>query len=185
MVTLCFHAWDRTKKGTQVWTLTSPWGRDFDMVWVTEILIKAAHKFLSLFLYSIEFAFCWILQRVQLSSLLSLDMNRQCWTGGRSKPSPDWTCRWGLYFITYHLQQYILRTSLYSWKVQNKYCRLLNKIISSRQIYHGLWRHSWLTPMEIILWNAFSWMKSFIYQIKYHWSLFPRVQLTILQHRFR
>ena len=30
--------------------------------------------------------------------------------------------------------------------------------------------------------NAFSWMKMFEFQLIFHWSLFPRVQLTIFQH---
>ena len=30
--------------------------------------------------------------------------------------------------------------------------------------------------------NAFSWMKLYEFQLKFHWSLFLRVQLTILQH---
>ena len=30
--------------------------------------------------------------------------------------------------------------------------------------------------------NAFSWMKMFEFRLKFHWSLFPRVQLTICQH---
>ena len=33
--------------------------------------------------------------------------------------------------------------------------------------------------------NVFSWMKVFEFRLKYHWSLFPRVQLTIFQHLFR
>ena len=33
--------------------------------------------------------------------------------------------------------------------------------------------------------NAFSWMKLFESQLKFHWSLFPRVQLTIFQQWFR
>ena len=33
--------------------------------------------------------------------------------------------------------------------------------------------------------NAFSWMKSFVFSFKFHWSLFPRVLLTICQHWFR
>ena len=33
--------------------------------------------------------------------------------------------------------------------------------------------------------NAFSWMKMFEFRLKFHWSLFPRVELTILQHWFR
>ena len=33
--------------------------------------------------------------------------------------------------------------------------------------------------------NAFSWMKSFVFWLNFHWSLFLRVQLTITQHWFR
>ena len=33
--------------------------------------------------------------------------------------------------------------------------------------------------------NAFSWMKMFECRLKFHWSLFLRVQLTISQHWFR
>ena len=33
--------------------------------------------------------------------------------------------------------------------------------------------------------NAFSWMKMFEIRLRFHWSLFLRVQLTIFQHWFR
>ena len=33
--------------------------------------------------------------------------------------------------------------------------------------------------------NAFSWMKMFKFRLRFHWRLFPRVQLTIFQHWFR
>ena len=33
--------------------------------------------------------------------------------------------------------------------------------------------------------NAFSWMKIFTYRLKFHWNLFPRVQLTVFEHWFR
>ena len=33
--------------------------------------------------------------------------------------------------------------------------------------------------------NAFSWMKMLQLGLKFHWNLFPRVQLTIFQHWFR
>ena len=32
--------------------------------------------------------------------------------------------------------------------------------------------------------NAFSWMKMYEFRLKFHWSLFVRVQLTIYQHWF-
>ena len=33
--------------------------------------------------------------------------------------------------------------------------------------------------------NAFSWMKIFEFRLKFYWSLFLRVELTIFQHWFR
>ena len=33
--------------------------------------------------------------------------------------------------------------------------------------------------------NEFSWMKSFLFWLKFHWSLFLKAQLTIIQHWFR
>ena len=39
--------------------------------------------------------------------------------------------------------------------------------------------------LQTTFWNAFSWMKSNWLRLKFHWNLFPRVQLTIFQHWFR
>ena len=38
---------------------------------------------------------------------------------------------------------------------------------------------------QTTFWNAFSWMKNFVFWFEFHWSLFVRVQLTIFQHWFR
>ena len=38
---------------------------------------------------------------------------------------------------------------------------------------------------QTILSNAFSWMNMLEFRLKFHWSLFLRVQLTIFQHWFR
>ena len=38
---------------------------------------------------------------------------------------------------------------------------------------------------QTIFSDAFSWMKSFVFWLKFQWSLFLRVQLTITQHWFR
>ena len=39
--------------------------------------------------------------------------------------------------------------------------------------------------LQTTLSNAFSWMKMFEYWLKFHWSLFPMVQLRIFQQWFR
>ena len=41
------------------------------------------------------------------------------------------------------------------------------------------------TISQTTLSNAFSWMKMVEFRLKFHWSLFIRVQLTIFQHWFR
>ena len=40
---------------------------------------------------------------------------------------------------------------------------------------------SFLTTLS----NAFSWMKMYKFQLRFHWTLFLRFELTILQHWFR
>ena len=39
--------------------------------------------------------------------------------------------------------------------------------------------------LQMTISNAFSWMKMFEFRLKFHWNLFPRVQLAIWQHWFR
>ena len=41
------------------------------------------------------------------------------------------------------------------------------------------------TVSQTTLSNAFSWMKMLEFRLRFHWSLFLRVQLTIIQHWFR
>ena len=38
---------------------------------------------------------------------------------------------------------------------------------------------------QTAFWSAFSWMKMFAFRLKFHWSLFLKVQLKIFQHWFR
>ena len=62
--------------------------------------------------------------------------------------------------------------------------------------WRGLWLPDWkyfnssplnkmATILQKITLNAFSWMKSFVFWLKFHWSLFLGVQLTITEHWFR
>ena len=41
------------------------------------------------------------------------------------------------------------------------------------------------TTLQTTFSSAFSWMKMFQFRLKFRWSLFLRVQLTIFHHRFR
>ena len=46
-------------------------------------------------------------------------------------------------------------------------------------------RHKMAAVSQTTLSNAFSWMKMLEFRLRFHWSLFPRVQLIIIQHWFR
>ena len=46
-------------------------------------------------------------------------------------------------------------------------------------------RHKMAAVLQTTLSNAFSWMKMLEFRLRFHWSLFLRVQLTIIQHWIR
>ena len=68
-------------------------------------------------------------------------------------------------------------------------------VLNTYRVIHGWSRHQhdlthWCRgKMDAIsqttFWSAFSWMKMFEFRLKFHWSLFLRVQLTIFRHWFR
>ena len=47
------------------------------------------------------------------------------------------------------------------------------------------WGRDKMAAVSQTLSNAFSWMKISEFRLRFHWSLFLRVQLTIIQHWFR
>ena len=53
------------------------------------------------------------------------------------------------------------------------------------QILTHLSLNKMATITQTIFSETFSWMKIFVFWLKFHWSRFPRVQLTITQHWFR
>ena len=60
---------------------------------------------------------------------------------------------------------------------------MLRVIVSSR--WGSLCRDKMAGILQTTLSTAFSWMKMLEFQLKFHWSLFLRIQLTILKHWFR
>ena len=46
-------------------------------------------------------------------------------------------------------------------------------------------RDKMATIFQMTFSNAFSWMKMYEFWLRFHWILFPRVQLTIFQHWLR
>ena len=54
-------------------------------------------------------------------------------------------------------------------------------IVALRELTH--WGRDQMDAIsQTTFWIVFSWMKMFEFRLKFHWSLFLRVQLTIFQH---
>ena len=63
-------------------------------------------------------------------------------------------------------------------------CQSVCKILSGKLLTH--WgRDKMAAIFQTTFSNGFSWMKMYEFRLTFHWSLFPRVQLTIFQHWFR
>ena len=58
-------------------------------------------------------------------------------------------------------------------------------LFNSAQHQHIEAKTKWTPNSQTTCWSAFSWMKMFEFRLKFHWSLFLRVQLTIIHHCFR
>ena len=81
--------------------------------------------------------------------------------------------------------------------VLRKLIRLLGELQDGRRTagntssgpWTPAWNHLHLDKMaaisQTICSDAFSWMKSFVFWLQFHWSLFLRAQLTITQNWFR
>ena len=66
----------------------------------------------------------------------------------------------------------------------SSYCRFLGHI--SCRFYINTLRPRQLDAIwQTTFSNAFSWMRMFEFLLKFHWSLFLRVELTIFQYGFR
>ena len=57
--------------------------------------------------------------------------------------------------------------------------------IHQSNILTYLGRDKMAAIFQATLLNEFSWMKMYKFRLRFHWSLFPMVQLTIFQHWFR
>ena len=59
-------------------------------------------------------------------------------------------------------------------------------VITMQKIILTHWgRDKMAAIFQTTLSNAFSWMKMYKFRLRFHWSLFPRVQLAIYQYWFR
>ena len=56
---------------------------------------------------------------------------------------------------------------------------------SNSMIYTHWGRHKMVAILQAIFSKAYAWMKMIKFRLKFHWNLFPGVQLTISQHWFK
>ena len=100
-----------------------------------------------------------------------------------------WCIVFAFYIIIYHL------FSAYGWNLSwEKYLLLQTLYLPCAWCRPGNARRLGLThwgqdkmdaSFQSTLPNAFSWMKMYKFHLRFHWSLFPRIQWTIFHHWFR
>ena len=78
--------------------------------------------------------------------------------------------------LTYQLKNVTLIHSVFK--------ALANQDVMSFELTHWGW-DKMAAVFQTTLSNAFSWIKMLWFWLKFHWSLFLLVQLTIFQHLFR
>ena len=71
-------------------------------------------------------------------------------------------------------------------QLNNEWCVLQSQsllgLLSRYPFFNSSPLNKMATISQIIFPDVFSWMKSFVFSLKFYWSLFLRVQLTITQH---
>ena len=88
-----------------------------------------------------------------------------------------------LIIIAGTIETRIAFTLIYIWEQKEK-----NNTTIKTMTYRGLtnWgRDKMAAIFQSTVSNGFSWMKMYEFRLKFHWSLLPRIQLTIFQHWFR
>ena len=104
----------------------------------------------------------------------------------------DWNCtllnwnQWSVYHVYRYLRLIWLVTIkpilVWNWIDECHFpCYYIKRYMS---LTH--WGRDKMDPItQTTFSRAFSWMNMFEFRLKFHWGLFPRVQLTIFQHWFR
>ena len=107
-------------------------------------------------------------------------------------PPPSWT-----WYISLQRRRLGLRSSVITCVWLPRYNRprrgqhatgppsLLMSPVSHSAVLTHLPLDKMAAILQTIFSDAFSWMKNFVFQIKFHWSLFLRVHFTVTQHWFR
>ena len=130
---------------------------------------------------------------------LSWHKHGGCWWPGDyltadNQQPPCWSMAMGITGLILGLRpanerrRYFLTTSLIGW-AQTR----ISPQVSSKQLELSQYKDAVLTHLPLdkkaaisqTFSNTFSWMKKYKFRLSFHWSLLPRVQLTIIQHWFK
>ena len=87
---------------------------------------------------------------------------------------------YGIFFIHWHT---VNNTTVVFRRL--KADALVYFVCNHRQYLTSWGRGKMTAVSQTTLSNAFSWVKMLEFRLRFHWSLFLRVQLTIIQHWFR
>ena len=98
----------------------------------------------------------------------------------------DRKCLYELRVLKYYVENMILFTYPYHLHVGgNRFVFLTRSPLGDLIVTLTHWGRNEISISQMTFSNVFSSMKMFEFRLKFHLSLFPRVQLTIFQHWFR
>ena len=109
--------------------------------------------------------------------------------------SSDWSASFSKH-NTFHV---IISTAFYAMQLELHKANQINGLVQEVQVQENVtaafamelpWAWHWgqdkmAAISQTTLSNAFSWKKMSVFRLKFHWSLFLSVQLTIFRHCFR
>ena len=91
-----------------------------------------------------------------------------------------WNGLWYYMYMIYHTITVLFDVSIKTFKTK---IALENGVLKG---YLTHWGWNKMAPIfQMAFWNAFSGMKMYEFQLKFHWSLFLSIRLTMPQHWFR
>ena len=121
--------------------------------------------------------------------LMSMEQNTQWLVISLSKFSPDMNYQCYLWLFQSANNKHITWPTCHNWAGMGALAASIHFIVAlfwPILAYLTYWgRNKMAAISQTMFSNEFSWMKMFEFRLRFHWNLFPRVQLAISQHRFR
>ena len=90
--------------------------------------------------------------------------------------------KWDLYDLFYNPRPH----SWYNHNMVHRHLFLFTIDKNHLSISLAYWDRGQIAAIsQTIFWNVFSWMKMYEFRLRFHWNMFLRFELTIVQHWFR